>query len=255
MAAVTVPTTGRFSDRVAAYVQARPGYPEEAIDYLLQATSTPPEATVADLGAGTGLLSRPLLERGFHVLLVEPNEAMAEAAGSLLGERARVLKAPAEATTLGADSVDLAVAGQAFHWFDAQATARELDRILRKPRRLALLWHRRRLTGAPFLEAYEAFLSEWGVDYQDVKATYERSEDIRTVFAGSPPAPVSFEYPQRLDREGLVHRILSCSYMPGPDHERHGAMLAGIDRLFDDHAERGQVVLSYDTVVYAKQID
>lgn len=243
--------TVRFSDRVDAYVRARPGYPDAAIEHLLEATGTPPGGTVADLGAGTGLLARPLVDRGFDVRLVEPNGPMADAAEALLGERARIVRAPAEATTLEPGSIDLAVAGQAFHWFDPIGTRRELLRILRPPGRLALLWHRRRTAGTPFLEAYEAFLCEWGVDYDAVKETYERPADLRGVFGGLVPAPARFEYAQRLDRRGLLERLLSCSYMPGADHPRHPSMRAAVDDLFDAYAEAGEVVLSYDTVVYA----
>jgi SAM-dependent methyltransferase len=92
----------RFSNRVDTYVRARPSYPPEVLDLLAEHCGFVPQAAVADVGSGTGILTRLLLGRGATVFAVEPNAAMRAAAeGGLGGEPGfRTIAAAAEATTL-----------------------------------------------------------------------------------------------------------------------------------------------------------
>lgn len=55
------------------YERGRPGYPAQFIDVL----GLPPTATVLDLGAGTGKLTRLLVRTFDRVIAVEPAAAMA----------------------------------------------------------------------------------------------------------------------------------------------------------------------------------
>nr|WP_325050010.1 methyltransferase domain-containing protein [Cohnella faecalis] len=66
----------RFTDRVDHYVQYRPSYPGAAIDYMYDAAGLGSNSIVADIGAGTGIFTKLLLERGSEVIAVEPNEGM-----------------------------------------------------------------------------------------------------------------------------------------------------------------------------------
>jgi SAM-dependent methyltransferase len=75
----------RFSGRVEAYVQSRPGYPPEIVDLLEKEAALSPTDTVADIGSGTGILSLLFLRRGNAVFAVEPNAKMRAAAVDLLG--------------------------------------------------------------------------------------------------------------------------------------------------------------------------
>ena len=125
--------TQRFSDRVDYYVRYRPHYPPALVEHLAQAGGLRADSIVADIGAGTGFLSEVFLQFGCTVYGVEPNADMRRAAQSLLATYPgfHPVDGSAEATGLPAASVDWAVAGQAFHWFDAEAAAREFRRILR----------------------------------------------------------------------------------------------------------------------------
>lgn len=70
----------RFSDRAADYVKYRPSYPAAAIDKILVGLSSISQLVAADIGAGTGISSRLLAERGVKVLAIEPNAAMRQVA-------------------------------------------------------------------------------------------------------------------------------------------------------------------------------
>lgn len=69
-------TLGDFSQQTQAYGQARPTYPREMVDALLAEAGIAAGDAVADFGAGTGIFTRLLTERGLDVTALEPNEAM-----------------------------------------------------------------------------------------------------------------------------------------------------------------------------------
>jgi hypothetical protein len=163
--------TKRFSDRVANYIRYRPGYPQALLGFLRERCAWAPAAMIADLGSGTGISSEYFLRHGNTVYGVEPNDSMRDAAEDLLArfDRFHSVSGSAEATTLPDGSVDLVVAAQAFHWFDVDATRREVRRILRPDGHAAIIWNERRVDTTPFLRAYEALLLRHGTDYEKVR--------------------------------------------------------------------------------------
>ena len=68
--------TELFSGKAQAYANARPGYPNVALDYIKSIVS--PNAVFADIGAGTGIFTDLLVREGFEVYAVEPNADMRE---------------------------------------------------------------------------------------------------------------------------------------------------------------------------------
>src|SRR5580704_17335722 len=136
----------RFSSRVDDYVRYRPGYPAALYAWLAAEGRLDAGSVVVDVGSGTGILSRGLLESGgARVVGVEPNAAMRAAAErSLAGQpRFESVDASAEATGLPAASADLVIAAQAFHWFDPPRARVEFARILRPSGLVALVWNQR----------------------------------------------------------------------------------------------------------------
>ena len=236
----------RFTDRAADYSRHRPDYPAAAIDAVLTGLGDPHRLEAADVGAGTGIASRMLAERGLRVLAVEPNAAMRAAAVPHPGVEWR--DGTAEATGLPASSVDLVLCAQAFHWFRQPQALSEFHRILRKGARLALLWNQRdredRLTRG-YIEAIHAVNGEHPA---------ERTEFDPKVFSAgglfTAPAPEEFEHGQDLDLEGLLGRATSASYVSkeGPSFERLRELLA---ELFAAHRDaRGLVRLRYRTQIH-----
>lgn len=163
------PTT-RFSDRVADYVKYRPSYPQAVIDHLVAHCQLTPQSVVADMGSGTGIFSKLLLEYGCTVYGVEPNAAMRQAADALLRDfpKFHSVAATAEATTLPDASVDFITAAQAFHWFDLPRFKQECQRIGKSGGQLVVLWNDRETDTTPFLSGYENFLRKHALDYRKV---------------------------------------------------------------------------------------
>src|SRR4051794_25367648 len=110
----------RFTSRVDAYVAARPRYPVEVIEFLRREFGLTPAWRIVDVGSGTGISCELFLENGNSLIAVEPNAAMRQAAEKSLTRftRFQSVDGSAEATTLDDACCDLAVAAQAFHWFD-----------------------------------------------------------------------------------------------------------------------------------------
>lgn len=247
----TSDATKRFTERAEFYARHRPSYPEEMFVFLRTEVRLEATHVIVDLGSGTGILSEPFLRRGHTVYGVEPNGDMRAAAETALESHHRFqsVNGTAETTGLETSSIDLAVAGQAFHWFDPAKTQTEVRRILRPMGKCALMWNDRLTDTSPFLNDYEKFLSTWGTDYDAVRVTYENPDAIgalldaeytRTVFANR----------QVLDRVGLRGRVLSSSYMPQADDPRSDKMLEALDALFEKHQENSLVQIDYNTNLY-----
>lgn len=254
-------STTRFSDRVANYIRYRPHYPEAIIPYLEGQAGLAPETVIADVGSGTGILSELFLRNGYPVLGVEPNEAMRAAAEELLVgyERYTSVDGTAEATTLADNSVDLIVAGQAFHWFDPPKAREEFVRILRKTGNqgsegyVILAWNSRR-KDTPFMQSYEGILFQYADNYERVSDRNVEDEQIADFFAPRRMTLQTFENVQTFDFEGLEGRALSSSYSPAPGHPMHEPFIERLRELFETHQVDGTVTMDYTTRVYTGKL-
>ena len=133
---------GDFTLQAEAYGKSRPGYPRQLIDALVGDASVKAGDAVVDLGAGTGILTRQLVERGFRVAAVEPNAEMRDRADR---RGAEWIDGSFEETRLPSDSQKWAVAAQAFHWADPARALPEIHRILKRGSHLTLLWNIKRM--------------------------------------------------------------------------------------------------------------
>jgi len=132
------------------YDRYRPRYAEAAIVW---ATAERP-LRVADLGAGTGILSRQLAELGHEVIAIEPDDQMRRRlVTASTGVTART--GSAEEIPLPDGSVDVVVAGQAYHWFDRERALPEIARVLRPGGVFAPMWN-------------DADDVEWAVRYNEI---------------------------------------------------------------------------------------
>ncbi|MBN2500263.1 MAG: methyltransferase domain-containing protein [Anaerolineales bacterium] len=244
--------TQRFSNRVENYVKYRPGYPPEIISYLTEEAGLTPAAVVADIGSGTGILSEMFLQHGNRVYGVEPNPEMRAAAERLLSDYAQFnsVAAPAEATTLPDASIDFIVAGQAFHWFEQDKAKLEFQRILKPGGVVVLVWNSRLRAGTPFLDAYEALLKVYALDYRQVKESNITAEGIAAFFTPQACTSADFDNAQAFDFEGLRGRALSSSYAPLPRHANYGAFVQSLQAAFTQHQVEGQIEFKYETRLY-----
>jgi SAM-dependent methyltransferase len=239
-----------FSAKVADYVAARPDYPAALFDTLAREAGLQPGAAVADIGAGTGLLTRDLLARAAQVTAVEPSAEMRAACDHALAGRAgyRSLEGQAEATGLADASVDLITAAQAFHWFDIDPARREALRILKPHGQVALIWNDR-LPGDPMHTAMDDLFADFGGERRGAMLVHEGQRGDLSAFYGFTPRQFEFDHAHVLDRGGLQALAFSRSYMPARNTDAGCAASRALDALFDRFAQDGQVVVRYRTVM------
>jgi ubiquinone/menaquinone biosynthesis C-methylase UbiE len=255
----TMPTqhsTTRFSDRVTDYINFRPHYPIEVLDVLAERCGLTPESVIADIGSGTGMLTRLFLENGNPVVGVEPNQEMREAAERLLADfgRFRSIAASAEATRLPAHTFDFVTAAQAFHWFDPEQARAEFLRILKPEGVAVLVWNDRRVDSTPFLRDYEAMLHQYALDYEQSTHKQPSARAALSSFFQTEVATATVANVQRFDLRGLLGRLQSASYVPAPTHANHAPLVARATEIFAAHQQGGVVTFEYDTRLYFSAI-
>src|SRR5260370_2709599 len=247
----------RFSNRVADYVRYRPNYPPAVLDLLRTECSLLASHVIADIGSGTGILSKLFLENGNRVVGIEPNQEMRHAGEEFLSSFREFVSvsASAEASTLGDSAIDFITAAQAFHWFDPQAARREFARILKPGGWVVILWNDRRMEEAPLTSQYEGLLERFGLDYKRVKDAYPEREDIESFFAAAVFSTRDLPNNQTLDWEGFRGRLRSSSFAPTEGHPNYAQMMVELERVFRAHQHDGFVRMEYFTRVYFGRLE
>jgi ubiquinone/menaquinone biosynthesis C-methylase UbiE len=238
---------GRFSDRAEDYAMYRPSYPDEAIELILTGLTDPSCAVAADVGAGTGISSRLLAERGLQVWAIEPNEPMRQAADP--HPRVSWIAASAEQTGLLNASVDRVTCFQAFHWFDPTKSLLEFRRILKPSGKLTVVWNTRDHDNDEFTQSYTEIVRHISNHHpaegrkaaeQSLKASSEFHNFQQHVFT----------YLQAMDLPGLIGRARSSSYIPKDDQSQQ-QLVESLRKLYDRWADNsGVVYMSYRTQVF-----
>jgi len=244
--------TGRFSGLADTYAKHRPGYPDAALDYIVQSCALGRRSRLVDVGCGTGISSRLFAARGFAVIGIEPNDEMrARAAAEPIVAALHVpqyRKGTAEATGLPDGFADAVLAAQAFHWFKADAALREFHRILRPGGHVALMWNER--DERDDCTAAYGTVMRWGPEAAALEGQRGSAGEVllhHPLFVDA--TRVVFGNEQPLDEEGLLGRAFSASYAPRKPAARE-RFAAALRQVFADYQKAGIVVLRYETSVY-----
>jgi SAM-dependent methyltransferase len=244
-----------FGEIAATYDRLRPAYPAAMFDDLIEATRLAPGATVLEIGPGTGIATRPILEKGLRVTAVEPDGRMVEFARAQRGmEGVEFVTNRFEEYPAAPASFDLVLAAGSWHWIEPEAGLMRAASALRSGGGLAVAWN---------LPRPESSRRPQGLDdvYQRVAAELaEASSQVRNrdpdarrrVIAGSGlfSEPESFRYPwaRPFTSADYCHLLSTHSdhRMLGP--ERLERLLTGVGEVVDAHG--GNIELAYETVMY-----
>lgn len=239
-----------FGSKVADYSASRPDYPAPLFELLRSQCGLSAETTVADVGAGTGLLTRSLLQTGANVIAVEPNASMRGACDHRLQAEPnyRSVEGSAEAMPLEDGSVDLITAAQAFHWFEVDRARAECLRVLRQQGRVALIWNDR-LFGDPLHVALDDVFAEYGGEKRAALLAHEDRSHVPQFFGASVPIELSWPHEHRLSEAGLLSLVFSRSYMPERHSEPGQRAASGVREIFAALALDKHIVVRYTTVL------
>jgi SAM-dependent methyltransferase len=237
-----------FSSKVTDYAASRPDYPEALFDTLRAEADLSPGAVIADIGAGTGLLTQGLLQRGWRVIAVEPNGEMRAAADRRLGAQPnyRSVDGTAESMPIESSSIDLITAAQAFHWFEIEHARTECLRVLRPHGQVALIWNDR-VPDDPLHAALDEPFAEYGGARRGALVAHEERRQVPEFF-GAAPAEHSWPHQHRLDEAGLLSLVFSRSYMPERQSPAGLAASGAVRDVFSRYAAGGLVTVRYTSV-------
>jgi len=202
---------GRTFGRVAeAYARTRPPYSRAAIERAAAELRLTRDATVLDLAAGTGNLTRALREVFAHVIAVEPDAGMRR---QFDGE---VRVGSAEAIPLEAAAVDAVFVGEAFHWFDAERALAEIRRVGRGLAVLSRSWGETEQPGLLPPSFWSELDEIWRRFHDGTRSDFPDWRDV-----AHPEGPVRFEETVRIAGRDLVDLHLTGSTPASiPDEER-----------------------------------
>lgn len=240
--------TAGFEKTAHEYERGRPGYPSDSVAWIIRTAALGPGKTVVDLAAGTGKLTRELVASGSEVIAIEPLAAMRERLTELLPD-VTALAGTAEKTGLDPAVADAVTVAQAFHWFADEEALGEIQRVLRPDGLLFLVWNRRDLTDplqatisrltAPHVGEAPSYGSGRWQQVMEKTARFESVADHHSHLT------------QHVDREGIVDRVGSTSYIANlPDDVR----LPLLHEIAELVPPGGTVALPYMTDVYAYRV-
>lgn len=212
-----------FGAVAEAYDRGRPSYPADAVAWLLDGDAK----VVLELGAGTGKLTRQMVDQGHAVFATEKHPAMLAVLERRVPEVSAKV-AGAEEIPANDRSVDVVVAAQAFHWFDHDAAIPEMARVLKPGGHVALVWNSFDVR-IPWVRKLVEVTGEWSATSGDSHERLAESElfgELETE---------KFTFWQDVTRDTLVDIVASRSYVASlPDAERE-AKLDAVRALYDDY--------------------
>ena len=243
--------TRKFSGKAGVYQKARPSYAQAMLDFIAEKWQIGEGSEVADIGSGTGILTRQLLGLGAKVFAVEPNEDMRAKAEELLGSNPNFVSVigTAEHTTLPDHSIHLVTAAAAFHWFDAERFKKECQRILLPGAPVVLAWNEAK-NSAEINQGRERIFRKYCPNFKGFSGGKDNDDSAKRAFFDGALQERRFPNPLSYDRQTFINRGLSASYALIETDPEYPAFLAELGELFDQFANDGKIVLLQDSVAY-----
>ncbi len=236
-----------YSTKAEKYAKYRWDYAPQAIEAILEITQLSTKSTLADIGAGTGILTRHFVDKVQRVYAIEPNLEMRQILTrdmqSLLS--AFVLEGSAEKTTLPNNSVDVITVAQAIHWFDPEPARREMLRILKTGGWLALI--RNYALDEEKGKALGSLMTEeYGADFTVVT---ERPKEMPNpfYFGNGHFQKLTFPFQSRQNWEEFIGSLTTASFMPDEDHLLFRKLETKAKEIFSRYSQDGSCVSEGET--------
>jgi SAM-dependent methyltransferase len=262
-------TSEVYSSKAERYARYRWDYASGAIQRIFELTGIDGRSVVADIGAGTGILTRHFIGRCGLVYAIEPNGPMRAVAAQSVGGIADPVPLPAqsvdgiadpvllqlrdgraEATGLPSHSVDLVTAGQALNWFDPLPAREEFRRILKADGWLAALQN----VGS-YGEALDAALADVFPQETDTMALMKgRRQPASFYFREQDFLQESYFFSEVKSWEQFFGSLGTASYAPDPGSPLYQRFEHSARQAFERCSTDGVVVSQVETKLWIGKI-
>ena len=241
--------TNRFDGKGEVYAKGRPRYADGLFAYMKDMLHITAGSVLADIGSGTGIFTRQLLDLDCKVFAVEPNRDMREKAEEKLSRNRNFISVDGSASHMGLSdhSVDLITAAQAFHWFEQEAFRRECHRVL-KPDGKVVIVYNSRYESAACTKALADLQRRYNSGFRGF--SNGMNDETCKAFFTEPCQIYRADNTQSYDRQGYIDRVLSSSYSPKEDDAGYEGYLKKVCDIFDTFSKEGRIVVPADTVAY-----
>ena len=247
----------KFNRMGEIYSKYRPSYPSNFIDYLFTDLGISQRGIIADIGSGTGILTRQLLEKGNKVYGIEPNADMRIIAENNLKDFPKFISVngSAENTTIEDNSVDYITVAQAFHWFDREKFKKECQRILKPEGKVILIWNTRDTDNELVIENYEInrkYCPNFK-GFSDGMYGKTNNDDFSDFFNGKYETKV---FPNNLifNMDGFIGRNLSSSYALKSNDIQYNSYVNELKKIYRKYSNNGQLIMPNLTRSYVGNV-
>lgn len=244
-----------FNNKAALYAANRPGYSPHVMEYLQQELGLSPMALGADIGCGTGQLTKNLAEYFDSLYAVEPNASMMQECQKYLHNYKNILYvcSSAESTGIDTDTLDYVTVAQAFHLFRNAESLQELKRILKSNGHLIIIYNMKNHSSDLFLENEKVLLKYCPLYKRDFHATEFEYDSFYDCFMEG-----SYQYryfindnTEYIDYETFINRTLSASYAIQKENPYFKDFVKELATIFTKFSVNNKVKMELSTVIYS----
>jgi ubiquinone/menaquinone biosynthesis C-methylase UbiE len=235
-----------FINKSKEYALGRPSYPEEILSKIKE-LGISEESVIADIGAGTGLLTYGLCKLRCEILAVEPNMEMLSECKQYCSANTNIkyVNESAERTHLPDKSIDMITIASAFHWFDKELSKVEFQRILKKDGYVLLLWNSIQ-KDSDFAKEYLSTIGKYKIKNTAGIASVNPDKE-KFDFFGQDFIKMFYDNWQQFTEEGVIANAISLSYTPSKLDSYYEEFVQELRNLFLKFQENGKVTFHYKT--------
>lgn len=236
-------------DKAQQYAKYRLPYSKAASKFVIEAANVS-QGVVADIGAGTGLLTQHFVGNVGKVFTIEPDNEMRNLAYELIGERQDIeyIAGVAENTKLLNESIDLIVAANAYHRFQPESTIKEFKRILKPSGLLAIF---------SYHDNYNFFRDTMRVcnieQYDKRLAVTRHKEPVQYFYGDSNPKRYLFKQEQKETWAEYWGAVISGMESPDESEDWFIEFQKAHKQRFNDLETNGVITVKYCTEVWLGQ--
>jgi len=204
-----------FTGKANTYVNSRPSYPKQLVNYMKCECNLNYDSCIVDIGCGTGKLAEIFLQEGYCVTGCEPSADMRYSAEALLkqyGEKFKCIDACGEETSLPTASVDLIIIANTLHLLQGEKAMQEFKRILKPNGRIAVLYNFRNPANELSAE-YETLLLKYSSKYERFTKEYREDKYINHFFGSKGYQLFTADNPHSLTMEQYIDRFYSSAWL------------------------------------------